>query len=158
MTRIFSSLHARLAFVVLLAVAAPFAALWSTAAQWRQHEATEAQATALRIARHASSIHGRLVTQSARSAKVVSEDENAPGDQGLYAGWLDELLNEATLPAGTTLSILNGSGTSWRWNSTAPAGSNGHAPATSDSFAWLPTRAKERRRTWRRTACCACLA
>jgi two-component system sensor histidine kinase NreB len=60
----FSSLHVRVALVILLAVAPSFVAMLVTAAEWRRHETTDARADALRLARCAAGIHERLVGRS----------------------------------------------------------------------------------------------
>jgi PAS domain S-box-containing protein len=59
-----SSLRARLLLLVLLAVVPALGLILFTAEEWRRHEINDAQADALRFARHASAIHERLIDES----------------------------------------------------------------------------------------------
>ena len=59
-----SSLRVRLALMVLLAVLPPLGLIVYTAAEWRRHEISEAEAKAIQLARHASAIHERLIEES----------------------------------------------------------------------------------------------
>ena len=59
-----SSLRVRLLLLVLLAIIPAFGLILFTAEAWRRHELNDAQADALRLARHASGIHQRLVDES----------------------------------------------------------------------------------------------
>ncbi|HSB80264.1 MAG TPA: PAS domain S-box protein [Candidatus Methylomirabilis sp.] len=54
----------RLLLLVLLAVLPAFGVILFTAEEWRRHEINDAQADGLRLARHASAIHERLVDES----------------------------------------------------------------------------------------------
>src|SRR6266508_354330 len=60
----FSSLRVRLVLMVLLAVLPPLGLIVYTAAEWRRHEISEAEAKAVQLARHASAIHERLIEES----------------------------------------------------------------------------------------------
>ena len=59
-----SSLRVRLLLLVLLAVIPALGLILFTAEEWRGHETNDAQADALRFARHASAIHERLIDES----------------------------------------------------------------------------------------------
>jgi PAS domain S-box-containing protein len=83
-----SSLRVRAIVVLLLAlVPALTVSLW-TVAEWRRHETAEVRVTALRFARHAAAIHGRLIDGSRHMLVALAESEvTAQGDPsavGMY--------------------------------------------------------------------------
>ena len=60
----FSHLRVRLLILIGLAVLPGAVVNFSTAARWRQHETEDARADALRLARHAATLHSRMVEDS----------------------------------------------------------------------------------------------
>jgi PAS domain S-box-containing protein len=90
-----SCLRVRLLLLVLLAVLPALGLIWFTAQVWRHHEINDAQADALRLARHASAIHERLIDEShdllfSLAKLLVALPEEKAGSSKILLAFLEE--------------------------------------------------------------------
>ena len=91
----FSSLRVRLLLLIALAVLPGLVVTLSTAERWRQHETADARDDALRLARHAATLHARMIDDSKGALFALAQlAASFRGDDEQFGKLLNACLRE----------------------------------------------------------------